>query len=187
MSKELETQIEDELFNEKLKKFYLKNKILIILFIFLVLTIPLLFQFYKYYQLKQNEKSISLYVQSKLLSEKEFNKKIQILEKLKIGKNETTKFLAVSELIEIYTKKNNKQKAIFEIDSTINQFTDEKLIELLNIKKVIIKFDTINEKEILDLLNLTKNSNFKIIKNKLLYDFYIKNNQTKKALQFQNK
>ena len=51
-------------------------------------------------------------------------------------------------------------------------------------KKVILLFDKIDEKEILELTekNSTR-SNFKIIKKQLLYDFYINNNQKLKAKQ----
>lgn len=52
------------------------------------------------------------------------------------------------------------------------------------IKKAILKFDYIQEPEILQLLeHKNKNSNFNLIKKKLLVDFYTKNNQLNKANQ----
>ena len=58
--------------------------------------------------------------------------------------------------------------------------------ELTEIKKVILNFDTITENQILNLTQDKKNKdNFKLIKTKLLYDYYIKSNQLEKAKQVQ--
>ena len=54
------------------------------------------------------------------------------------------------------------------------------------IKKVILNFDSISENEILNLTKNKKNKdNFKLLKTKLLYDYYIKSNQLEKAKQIQ--
>ena len=59
-------------------------------------------------------------------------------------------------------------------------------IELSEIKKLILNFDSINENEILNLSKISNNKNkFKLIKTKLLYDYYIKSNQLEKAKQIQ--
>ena len=56
--------------------------------------------------------------------------------------------------------------------------------ELSEIKKVILYFDDIKESEILNISKDNK-SNFKLIKTKLLYDYYLKSNQLEKAKQVQ--
>ena len=63
----------------------------------------------------------------------------------------------------------------------IGHFTEK------NIKEVLLNFENIKEKEILSLLKLdNENGNFALLKRKLLFDFYYKNGQLKKANQIKN-
>ena len=60
------------------------------------------------------------------------------------------------------------------------------LSELSEIKSIILNFDNLEENEILEFSKKNKSkANFNLIKSKLLYDYYIKTNQMKKANQIQ--
>ena len=90
----------------------------------------------------------------------------------------------MNKLAEYYINNNQKNKALEILD--IQVFDNNMFIELTEIKKVILNFDTITENQILNLTQDKKNKdNFKLIKTKLLYDYYIKSNQLEKAKQVQ--
>ena len=91
----------------------------------------------------------------------------------------------MNKLAEYYINNNQKNKAL-EILNNTEVFGNNMFIELSEIKKVILNFDNINENEILNLTKNKKNKdNFKLLKTKLLYDYYIKSNQLEKAKQVQ--
>ena len=91
----------------------------------------------------------------------------------------------MNKLAEYYINNNQKNKAL-EILNNTEVFGNSMFIELSEIKKVILNFDNINENEILNLTKNKKNKdNFKLLKTKLLYDYYIKSNQLEKAKQVQ--
>ena len=91
----------------------------------------------------------------------------------------------MNKLAEYYINNNQKNKAL-EILNNTEVFGNSMFIELSEIKKVILNFDNINENEILNLTKNKKNKdNFKLLKTKLLYDYYIKSNQLDKAKQVQ--
>ena len=69
--------------------------------------------------------------------------------------------LAINKLVEHYINNNQKNKAL-EILNNTEVFDNSMFIELSEIKKVILNFDSIKENEI---LNLTKNKKIKIILN----------------------
>ena len=183
MSKELETQIEDSLFKEKVLSFYKKNKILIIIFLALIILTPISLQTYFYLEDKKNEQLISEYLKAEMLLNNDKVSAIKILNKLKNQSNETVKTLSVLKLLNIYINDNQLQKAISEINNQQDSFGEQFYKDLLNIKMVILKFDQITENEILKLLKIKNNKNFNLIKSKLLYDFYIKSGQKDKAKQ----
>ena len=55
---------------------------------------------------------------------------------------------------------------------------------MIKIKKTLLLFNSLNEAEILNLIKINqKKDTFISIKKKLLFDFYMKNNQSKKAQQ----
>ena len=82
-------------------------------------------------------------------------------------------------------KKKDKKAALEQLKLLRQMLkNNDNALELLDLKEVIIRLDSIEEKEILSLLKSSKKQNLSITKNKLLYDFYIKNNQPKKAEQF---
>ena len=185
MSDELETQIEDDLLKDKVSNFFKKNKILVIALVLILIVLPISIQVFFFYNDKKQEKFISKYIEAEILVDNNDIKGIEILNTIKEKGNDTIKLLAMSKLVEHYINNNQKDKAI-EILNNTKVFNNSMFIELSEIKKLILNFDSINENEI---LNLTKNTNnkdnFKLIKTKLLYDYYIKSNQLEKAKQIQ--
>ena len=183
MSNELERQIKESLFKEKIEKFYKKNKIfIIVLFITLIIT-PIFIQINSYLNKKNNENLLEQYLKAESLIKKNNNQALEILENLTNSQNQTIQKLALNRTVDIYLNQGQKNKALLQFEK-IRDFDNKLFDELNNIKKVILKFDTIKENEILDLLKIdNKNDSFILIKKKLLYDFYIKSNQLKKAKQ----
>ena len=180
MSNELETQIEDDLFKDKVSNFFKKNKILVVAFSLILIVLPISIQVVFFYNEKKQEQYISKYIEAEILLDNNDIKGIEILNTIKEKGNDTIKLLAISKLMEYYINSNQRDKAI-DILNNIEVFDNRIFEELTEIKKVIINFDTINENQILNLLKDNKNkNNFKLIKTKLLYDYYIKSNQLEK-------
>ena len=189
MSNELESQIKESLFKEKIEKFYKKNKILIIVFFIILIITPIFIQINSYLNKKNNENLLEQYLKAESLIKKDDNQALEILENLTNSQNQTIQKLALNRTVDIYLNQGQKDKALLQFEK-VRDFDNKLFDELNNIKQVILKFDTIKESEILDLLKIDhKNDSFILIKKKLLYDFYIKSNQLNKAKQIsdQNK
>ena len=189
MSNELERQIKESLFKEKIEKFYKKNKILIIVFFIILIVTPIFIQINSYLNKKNNENLLEQYLKAESLIKKDDNQALEILENLTNSQNQTIQKLALNRTVDIYLNQGQKDKALLQLEK-IRDFDNKLFDELNDIKKVILKFNTIKESEILDLLKIDhKNDSFILIKKKLLYDFYIKSNQLNKAKQIsdQNK
>jgi predicted negative regulator of RcsB-dependent stress response len=189
MSNELESQIKESLFKEKIEKFYKKNKILIIVFFIILIVTPIFIQINSYLNKKNNENLLEQYLKAESLVKTDNNQALEILENLTNSQNQTIQKLALNRTVDIYLNQGQKDKALLQFEK-IRDFDNKLFDELNNIKQVILKFDTIKESEILDLLKIdNKNDSFILIKKKLLYDFYIKSNQLNKAKQIldQNK
>ena len=189
MSNELESQIKESLFKEKIEKFYKKNKILIIVFFTILIVTPIFIQINSYLNKKNNENLLEQYLKAESLVKTDNNQALEILENLTNSQNQTIQKLALNRTVDIYLNQGQKDKALLQFEK-IHDFDNKLFDELNNIKQVILKFDTIKESEILDLLKIdNKNDSFILIKKKLLYDFYIKSNQLNKAKQIsdQNK
>ena len=185
MSNELETQIEDDLLKDKVSNFFKKNKILVIALALILIVLPISIQVFFFYNEKKQEKFISKYIEAEILLDNNDIKGIQILNTIKKKGNDTIKLLAMNKLVEHYINNNQKGKAI-EILNNTKVFNNSMFVELSEIKKVILNFDRIKENEILNLTKNKKNKdNFKLLKTKLLYDYYIKSNQLEKAKQIQ--
>ena len=189
MSNELESQIKESLFKEKIEKFYKKNKILIIVFFIILIVTPIFIQINSYLNKKNNENLLEQYLKAESLIKKDDNQALEILENLTNSQNQTIQKLALNRTVDIYLNQGQKDKALLQFEK-IRDFDNKLFDELNNVKLVILKFDTIKESEILELLKIdNKNDSFILIKKKLLYDFYIKSNQLNKAKQIldQNK
>ena len=189
MSNELESQIKDSLFKEKIEKFYKKNKILIIVFFIILIVTPIFIQINSYLNKKNNENLLEQYLKAESLIKTDNSQALEILENLTNSQNQTIQKLALNRTVDIYLNQGQKDKALLQFEK-VRDFDNKLFDELNNIKQVILKFDAIKESEILDLLKIdNKNDSFILIKKKLLYDFYIKSNQLNKAKQIsdQNK
>ena len=187
MSNELDIQVKDSLFKDKILNFYKNNKIKLIIFFLFLILIPLILQIYFYIKNKKNEKYFSDYLQAELLLNSNEKKSIEILKTLKKADNETIKFLSHNKLVELYLSKNQIIKAKNEFNQIKKNYNSIIFNELIDIKKTIINFDQINENHITRLIkNDGENKSFRSISNQLAYDFYLKTNQFKKANQIKN-
>jgi len=183
----LDLEIRDEVFKDKVNRLYNNYKIHVIILLLFIIFVPIFFQFYLYYKKKSNENLFSDYMKAETLLSADVTSANIIFNKLLKSNNETIVFLSLGRLLDFYLENNQKTKAINLLNNT-NLKIDQKLfIELKNIKKVISNFETLKENEILKLLKVTENDIFENTKKKLIFDFYIKNNQSKKANQVYQK
>ena len=179
MSNELDNQVSESVFNDKISNFYQKRKYYIIALAILIVLVPISFQIFLTLDKKKNSKELENY--SEIILSKD--KKIQEveLEKLLQSSNETVSLLALNQLLEI--NKDSKQKSISFIDQLLNanKFS-KKNIKFLKIKKSLLIFDTASEVEMLNLIDLkSKDSAFRKMSFEIMYDFYISKKQNLKA------
>ena len=188
MSSELENQIKDDLFRDKVNNFFSRYKKYLITLLILLITIPSFYHAYKAYERNQSEKIIENYSQAMMLLKNEnLDKSSIIFAKLL---EETDEFIIVSslnQLVEINIKKKEPEKNIILIDSILNSKKLSKLnVELIKIKKALLIFDKADEKTMLDLLNKNdKQNKFYSISMQILNDFYISRNEVLKANEIQ--
>ena len=188
MSSELENQIKDDLFRDKVNNFFSRYKKYLITLLILLITIPSFYHAYKAYKRNQSEKIIENYSQAMMLFKNEnLDESSTIFAKLL---EETDEFIIVSslnQLVEINIKKKEPEKNIILIDSILNSKKLSKLnVELLKIKKALLIFDKADEKTMLDLLNKNdKQNKFYSISMQILNDFYISRNEVSKANEIQ--
>ena len=188
MSSELENQIKDDLYRDKVNNFFSQYRKYLITLLILLITIPSFYHAYKAYERNQSEKIIESYSQAMMLLKNEnLDKSSTIFTKLL---EETDEFIIVSslnQLVEINIKKKEPEKNIILIDSILNSKKLSKLnIELLKIKKALLIFDKADEKTMLDLLNKNdKQNKFYSISMQILNDFYISRNEVSKANEIQ--
>ena len=188
MSSELENQIKDDLFRDKVNNFFSQYKKYLITLLILLITIPSFYHAYKAYERNQSEKIIENYSQAMMLLKNEnLDESSTIFAKLL---EETDEFIIVSslnQLVEINIKKKEPEKNIILIDSILNSKKLSKLnVELLKIKKALLIFDKADEKTMLDLLNKNdKQNKFYSISMQILNDFYISRNEVSKANEIQ--
>ena len=188
MSSELENQIKDDLFRDKVNNFFSRYKKYLITLLILLITIPSFYHAYKAYERNQSEKIIENYSKAMMLFKNEnLDESSTIFAKLL---EETDEFIIVSslnQLVEINIKKKEPEKNIILIDSILNSKKLSKLnVELLKIKKALLIFDKADEKTMLDLLNKNdKQNKFYSISMQILNDFYISRNEVSKANEIQ--
>ena len=188
MSSELENQIKDDLFRDKVNNFFSQYKKNLITLLILLITIPSFYHAYKAYERNQSKKIIENYSQAMMLLKNEnLDESSTIFTKLL---EETDEFIIVSslnQLVEINIKKKEPEKNIILIDSILNSKKLSKLnVELLKIKKALLIFDKADEKTMLDLLNKNdKQNKFYSISMQILNDFYISRNEVSKANEIQ--
>ena len=145
MSNELETQIEDDLIKDKVFNFFKKNKLIVFLLTFSFIVLPITIQVFFFYKGKKQEQFISKYIEAEILIDNNDIKGVQILNNIKEKGNDTIKLLAISKLAEYYINNNQKKKAYKILENT-EIFNNSMFEELSEIKKVILSFDSINER-----------------------------------------
>jgi predicted negative regulator of RcsB-dependent stress response len=182
MSNELDNQISESVFNDKILNFYHKRKYYIILFVIIIVATPISYQAKVAFEKHKSASELENYsvVVNELIKKNPKEAIIQ-LQKLTTSNNDTIVLLALNQLLEI--NKSSKQELVKILDVLI----DKKKIsirneELLKIKKSLLIFDKATENQMLDLLNVSnKDSYFRKTALQILYDFYLSKNQKIKA------
>ena len=188
MSSELENQIKDDLFRDKVIKFFSQYKKYLITLLILLITIPSFYHAFKAYERNKSEKILEDYSKAiMMLSNENLDKADEIFTKLLNEKNEAIMISSLNKIIEINLKKKNPKKNIILIDDILNSKKLSALnTELLKIKKALLIFDKADEKTMLDLLNKNeKQSKFYSLSMQILVDFYISKNEVSKANEIQ--
>ena len=188
MSSELENQIKDDLFRDKVIKFFSQYKKYLITLLILLITIPSFYHAFKAYERNKSEKILEDYSKAiMMLSNENLDEADKIFTKLLNEKNEAIMTSSLNKLIEINLKKKNPKKNIIIIDDILNSKKLSALnTELLKIKKALLIFDKSDEKTMLDLLNKNeKQSKFYSLSMQILVDFYISKNELSKANEIQ--
>ena len=184
MSSELENQIKDDLFRDKVIKFFSQYKKYLITLLVLLITIPSFYHAFKAYERNKSEKILEDYSKAiMMLSNENLDEADKIFTKLLNEKNEAIMISSLNKIIEINLKKKNPKKNIILIDDILNSKKLSALnTELLKIKKALLIFDKADEKTMLDLLNKNdKQSKFYSLSMQILVDFYISKNELSKA------
>ncbi len=181
MSNEIENEIQESLVKDKIKYFITKNKIKIIITGIICLILILSLPIYEEFKIKKNAKILEKYSSALLyLSTNKKQEGIKILNDLMIdSSNNKIKILATNKLLSLYIKERNIDEALIVLNKILSDKNiDKDERDLLNIKKVLLKFDNINENEILQLLKPNKkNNSFKKLSYLILLDFYTMKNQ----------
>ena len=184
MSSELENQIKDDLFRDKVIKFFSQYKKYLVTLLILLITIPSFYHAFKTYERNKSEKILEDYSKAiMMLSNENLDEADKIFTKLLNEKNEAIMISSLNKIIEINLKKKNPKKNIILIDDILNSKKLSALnTELLKIKKALLIFDKADEKTMLDLLNKNKKqSKFYSLSMQILVDFYILKNELSKV------
>ena len=184
MSSELENQIKDDLFRDKVIKFFSQYKKYLITLLILLITIPSFYHAFKAYERNKSEKILEDYSKAiMMLGNENLDEADKIFTKLLNEKNEAIMISSLNKIIEINLKKKNPKKNIILIDDILNSKKLSALnTELLKIKKALLIFNKADEKIMLDLLNKNeKQSKFYSLSMQILVDFYISKNELSKA------
>ena len=182
MSNELDNQISESVFNDKILNFYHKRKYYIIFFVIIIIATPILYQAKVAFEKHKSASELESYsvVVNELIKSNPKEAVIQ-LQKLTTSNNDTIVLLALNQLLEI--NKSSKQELVKTLDTLI----DEKKLsksndELLKIKKSLLIFEGATENQMLDLLDTSnKDSSFRKTSLQILYDFHLSKNQKIKA------
>lgn len=188
MSSELENQIKDDLFRDKVIKFFSQYKKYLVTLLILLITIPSFYHAFKAYERNKSEKILEDYSKAiMMLGNENLDEADKIFTKLLNEKNEAIMISSLNKIIEINLKKKNPKKNIILIDDILNSKKLSALnTELLKIKKALLIFDKADEKTMLDLLNKNeKQSKFYSLSMQILVDFYISKNELSKANEIQ--
>jgi predicted negative regulator of RcsB-dependent stress response len=182
MSNELDNQISESVFNDKILNFYHKRKYYIIFFVIIIIATPILYQAKVAFEKHKSASELESYsvVVNELIKSNPKEAVIQ-LQKLTTSNNDTIVLLALNQLLEI--NKSSKQELVKTLDTLIDKKKlSKRNDELLKIKKSLLIFDAATENQMLDLLDTSnKDSSFRKTSLQILYDFHLSKNQKIKA------
>lgn len=182
MSNEFEKQVDEKLFDDRIKFFLKKFKFYIFIFFFLVISVPVFYQINVYIKKNKNELAMINYS----LALEELNKNNtdianKLFNNLLTTNNDIVILLSLNQLYQI--NKSSKNEFIKILDKVIaNDILSRENTELLKLQKALLIFDSASEAEMLNLLNINeKNKKFYNISLQIIYDFYLSKNETNKA------
>ena len=183
MSNELDNQINESIYNDKILNFLKKNKYYIIFFTILIILGPIFYQVKLTIDNNSIAKDLEKYaIITNEVVKKNQNEAINQLIQLTNSKNDTVVMLSLNQLIELtkqpYTEVVKILDNLIKKNKLSNNNTD-----LLKIKKSLLIFDNASEQEMLELLDIKSNkeSHFKKIILQILSDYYLSKNQKNKA------
>ena len=183
MSNELDNQINESIYNDKILNFLKKNKCYIIFFTILIILGPIFYQVKLTIDNNSSAKDLEKYaIITNEVVKKNQNEAINQLIQLTNSKNDTVVMLSLNQLIELtkqpYTEVVKILDNLIKKNKLSNNNTD-----LLKIKKSLLIFDNASEQEMLELLDIKSNkeSHFKKIILQILSDYYLSKNQKNKA------
>ena len=183
MSNELDNQINESIYNDKILNFLKKNKYYIIFFTILIILGPIFYQVKLTIDNNSSAKDLEKYaIVTNEVVKKNQNEAINQLIQLTNSKNDTVVMLSLNQLIELtkqpYTEVVKILDNLIKKNKLSNNNTD-----LLKIKKSLLIFDNASEQEMLELLYIKSNkeSHFKKIILQILSDYYLSKNQKNKA------
>lgn len=182
MSNEFEKQVDEKLFDDRIKFFLKKFKFYIFIFFFLVISVPVFYQINVYIKKNKNELAMINYS----LALEELNKNNtdianKLFNNLLTTNNDIIILLSLNQLYQI--NKSSKNEFIKILDKVIaNDILSRENTELLKLQKALLIFDSASEAEMLNLLNINqKNKKFHNISLQIIYDFYLSKNEINKA------
>jgi predicted negative regulator of RcsB-dependent stress response len=183
MSNELDNQINESIYNDKILNFLKKNKYYIIFFTILIILGPIFYQVKLTIDNNSSAKDLEKYaIITNEVVKKNQNEAINQLIQLTNSKNDTVVMLSLNQLIELtkqpYTEVVKILDNLIKKNKLSNNNTD-----LLKIKKSLLIFDNASEQEMLELLDIKSNkeSHFKKLILQILSDYYLSKNQKNKA------
>lgn len=183
MSNELDNQINESIYIDKILNFLKKNKYYIIFFTTLIILGPIFYQIKLTMDNNSSAKDLEKYaIITNEVVKKNQNEAINQLIQLTNSKNDTVVMLSLNQLIDLtkqpYTEVVKILDNLIKKNKLSNNNTD-----LLKIKKSLLIFDNASEQEMLELLDIKSNkeSHFKKIILQILSDYYLSKNQKNKA------
>jgi len=181
-------EINEDLNKDKLRSFFKKYKFILFFIIAIILLSVTISVSRKIYLEQHSKKSLQSFLNiNYLIDQKNFQDAKDELWKLTNTSINIYKNIAFSKLLELESNNQNNQKKIFEKIESSNLNKNDKI--LFQIKRAILFFDNLDEKELLRILDIQKfkNSPWEILALDVIGDFYQSKNQNQKAKEFYNK
>ena len=126
MSSELENQIKDDLFRDKVIKFFSQYKKYLITLLILLITIPSFYHAFKAYERNKSEKILEDYSQAIMqLSNENLDEADKVFSKLLNEKNEAIMISSLNKIIEIKLNVPGKELFAKKQTKSFEESTDE--------------------------------------------------------------